>query len=137
MRLKLMRQAGSDMRTLIIDDSRLDRQLIRKLLKTSDIEVDIEEAEDASSALDTLADNAFDCLVVDQRMPGIVGTEFIRTFRDREEGARTPILVLSGDHATKLTIEEALGAGGDFFMAKKDLTAKRLKAALSCLGQAR
>jgi len=125
------------MRTLIIDDSRLDRQLIRKLLKTSDIEVDIKEAEDASSALDTLADEVFDCLVVDQRMPGIVGTEFIRTFRDREEGTRTPILVLSGDHATKLTIEEALGAGGDFFMAKKDLTAKRLKAALSCLGQAR
>jgi len=125
------------MRTLIVDDSRIDRQLIRRLLRTSDISVDVEEAEDASTALDTLANEDFDCLLVDQRMPGILGTEFIRTFRDRENGPRTPILVLSGDHAAKLTFEEALGAGGDFFMTKKDLTATRLKAALSCIGQGR
>lgn len=123
------------MRTLLVDDDRLDRQLICRLLKDSDPSVDITEAQDAIAALEALGSEKFDCLLVDQRMPGIIGTEFIRAFRDMESGDRTPILVLSDENASKLTIEEALGAGGDFFIAKQDLTAKRLKAALRCFGQ--
>lgn len=123
------------MRTLIIDDSQVDRQLITRLLKSLDLPIDIEEAEDATTALDTTATEDFDCLLVDQRMPGLIGTEFIRAFRDRESGSRTPILVLSGDRAEALTFEEALGAGGDFFMNKQDMTAGRLKAALRCFAQ--
>lgn len=125
------------MRTLIVDDSRLDRQLISRLLKSSDISIEIKEAQDAIEALDVLAAEAFDCLLVDQRMPGIIGTEFIRAFRDMEDGSRTPIVVVSGDQVGSLTLEEALGAGGDFFLAKQDLTAGRLKAALHCLGRGR
>lgn len=125
------------MRTLVVDDNRLDRQLISKLLKSSDSSVDVKEAEDATAALDVLKAETFDCLLVDQRMPGIVGTEFIRTFRDMERGPRTPILVMSGEDAGSVTIEDALGAGGDFFIAKQDLTASRLGAALRCLGRGR
>lgn len=123
------------MRALIIDDDRLDRQLVRRLLTNSDIAVDIEEAHDAVAALETLASKTFDCLLVDQRMPGIIGTEFIRAFRDMEHGKRTPILVLTGENEDKLTIEEALGAGGDFFISKRDLTLGRLQAALRCFGR--
>lgn len=123
------------MRTLIVDDSRLDRQLIRGLLTSSDISVEVEEAQDAIAALDAVNTEAFDCLLVDQRMPGMIGTEFIRAFRDMENGPRTPIVVLSGENAGSLTIEEAIEAGGDFFMAKQDMTASRLRAALRCLGR--
>ena len=125
------------MRTLIVDDSRLDRQLIRRLLTSSNLAVDIEEAEDANAAFDAVSEEDFDCLLVDQRMPGMIGTDFIRTFRESERGSRTAILVVSGDQAETLSIEEALGAGGDFFIAKQDLTAGRLKAALTCLGRGR
>jgi CheY-like chemotaxis protein len=83
-----------------------------------------------------IASQEFDCLLIDQRMPGVIGTEFIRAIRAMETGHRMPILVLSGEDAEMLTIEEAVGAGGDFFIAKQDLTAGRLKAALRCLGQA-
>lgn len=123
------------MRTLIIDDSQADRRLIGRLLQSSNLAVEIKEAGDAEEAFERLANEVFDCLLVDQRMPGLVGTDFIRAFRDRESGSRTPILVLSGDDADMLTYEEALGAGGDFFMTKQDMTAGRLKAALRCLGQ--
>ena len=122
------------MRTLIIDDDRLDRQLIRRMLTSSDMPIDIVEAEDVVTALDVLAVEEFDCLLVDQRMPGIIGTEFIRAFRDMESSKRTPIVVLSGENEDRLTIEEALGAGGDFFITKQDLTAARLTAALRCFG---
>lgn len=125
------------MRTLIVDDSRLDRQLISRLLKSSNTSIDIKEAQDAIEAFDAVNAEDFDCLLVDQRMPGIIGTEFIRAFRDIENGSRTPIVVVSGDQDGSLTPEEALGAGGDFFLAKQDLTVGRLKAALHCFGRAR
>lgn len=125
------------MRALLVDDSRTDRQLICKLLKSSDLSVDVTEVPDATTALGVLDTETFDCLLVDQRMPGMIGTEFIRSFRDGETGQRTRILVLSGDNSNTLTIEEAVGAGGDFFMAKQDLTAGRLKAVLRCLGPGR
>jgi len=99
--------------------------------------IEIKEAQDAITALDVLTTEEFDCLLIDQRMPGIIGTEFIRAFREMEVGSRVPILVLSGENAASLTIEEALGAGGDFFIAKQDLTANRLKTALRCLGPGR
>jgi CheY-like chemotaxis protein len=124
------------MRALLVDDNRLDRQLICRLLKNSDLSVEITEAQDALAALDMIASQEFDCLLIDQRMPGVIGTEFIRAIRAMETGHRMPILVLSGEDAEMLTIEEAVGAGGDFFIAKQDLTAGRLKAALRCLGQA-
>ena len=122
------------MRALLVDDSRTDRQLICKLLESSDLSVDVTEVPDATAAMNVLTTETFDCLLVDQRMPGIAGTEFIRSFRDRETDQRTRILVLSGENSNTLTIEEAVGAGGDFFMAKQDLTASRLKAVLRCLG---
>lgn len=122
------------MRALLIDDDSADRQLIRKLLKSTGLVVDITEAEDAIAALDAVSAEEFDCLLVDQRMPGVIGTEFIRAFRDMKGGGGAPILVLSGEDASSLTAEQAVGAGGDFFMAKQDMTAARLKAVLSCLG---
>ncbi|MEZ5930993.1 MAG: response regulator [Alphaproteobacteria bacterium] len=119
------------MRALLIDDDSVDRQLICKLLKSTGLPVDVTEAEDAIAALDAISSEDFDCLLVDQRMPGIIGTEFIRAFRDMK-GDGAPIVVLSGEDANSLTAEQAVGAGGDFFLAKQDMTAGRLKAVLSC-----
>lgn len=123
------------MRTLLVDDDQIDRELICRLLRSTGLPVEITEAEDAIAALDAITTEDFDCLLVDQRMPGIIGTEFIRAFRDMKSGSRTPIVVLSGEDARSLTTEEAVGAGGDFFLAKQDLTAGRLKAVLSCFSR--
>jgi len=123
------------MRTLLVDDDRVDRQLISALLKNTGLPIDITEAQNGFAALDVVASETFDCLLVDQRMPGMAGTEFIRAFRDRSNGKRVPILVLSGENTNSLTAEEAMGAGGDFFMAKQDMTAGRLKAVLRCFSQ--
>ncbi len=122
------------MRALLVDDDQLDRKLICGLLKDTGLPIDVTEAEDAVAAMDAVTAEEFDCLLVDQRMPGMMGTEFIRAFRDLKDTPRTPILVLSGDQADKVTTEEAVGAGGDFFMAKQDLTSVRLKAVLRCFG---
>lgn len=123
------------MRTLLVDDDRVDRQLITALLKNTGLPIDITEAQSGFAALNAVASETFDCLLVDQRMPGMDGTDFIRAFRDMSNGRRVPILVLSGENTNSLTAEEAMGAGGDFFMTKQDMTASRLKAVLRCFSQ--
>ena len=123
------------MRTLLVDDDRVDRQLITALLKNTGLLIDITEAQSGFAALSVVASETFDCLLVDQRMPGMDGTDFIRAFRDMSNGRRVPILVLSGENTNSLTAEEAMGAGGDFFMTKQDMTASRLKAVLRCFSQ--
>lgn len=120
------------MRTLLVDDDRVDRQLISALLKKTGLPIHITEAQSGFAALDAIATETFDCLLVDQRMPGMAGTDFIRTFRDMSKGQRVPIIVLSGENTNTLSAEEAVGAGGDFFMAKQDMTPGRLKAVLRC-----
>lgn len=120
------------MRTLLIDDDRIDRQLIAALLRKTGLPIDITEVPSGFAALDAVATKTFDCLLVDQRMPDMIGTDFIRRFRDMSQGQRVPIIVLSGENTSPLTAEEAVGAGGDFFMAKEDMTAGRLKAVLRC-----
>ena len=118
------------MHVLLIDDCRLDRRLICRLLKQTDFPIDVTEAQDAFAALDLLKDATFDCILVDQRMPGIIGTEFIRALRSMESETRTPILMLTGEDAPFLTVKEALDAGGDLFVGKNDLSADKLIAAL-------
>jgi CheY-like chemotaxis protein len=129
----LVTQSKSSLQALLIDDSRLDRQLICRLVKSTGLSVDLTEVEDAFAALDMLRDVTFDCILVDQRMPGIIGTEFIRALRSMESETRTPILMLTSEGAPFLTAEEALDAGGDLFVAKNDLTVDNVTAALLSL----
>ncbi len=121
------------MRTLLIDDDQRDRKHISMLLKATGIAVEITEVGDAIAAMDVIANKAFDCLLVDQQLPGTLGTEFVRTYRGMKAAPRTPIVVLSGDDRHTTTSQEAASAGSDFFMAKRDMTATRLKAVLRCL----
>jgi CheY-like chemotaxis protein len=120
------------MRTLLVDDDRIDRQLISTLLKKTGLPIDVSEAPSGFAALDAVTAETFDCLLVDQSMPGMAGTDFIRAFRDMSRGQGVPIIVLSGENTNGLTAEEAVGAGGDFFMTKQDMTPGRLKAVLRC-----
>jgi CheY-like chemotaxis protein len=58
------------MHALLVDDNQIDRRQIRRLLQQTNPKVKITEASDAITAFEALQRTRFDCLVVDQRMPG-------------------------------------------------------------------
>ncbi|MEW9918775.1 response regulator [Marimonas sp. MJW-29] len=91
-----MRQA----RILIVDDSQIDRMILRRAFDKADLNtVDLEEAEDAVSAIATLDRSDFDAIFLDVNMPGENGFHVLRSLREKR--ARTWPLVFmysSSDH---------------------------------------
>ncbi|MDH3998520.1 MAG: response regulator [Desulfuromonadales bacterium] len=78
---------------LIVDDQPSLRQMLRFALTAHGYEV--AEAEDGVDALDRLAKDSFDLLIVDWQMPRMDGLELIRQLRDQPAYALLPIVFIS------------------------------------------
>ena len=79
------------MRILIVDDETNIRDLMCRYMKIEGIEG--VGAENAYSAQRILREEPFDGILVDLKMPGMDGYEFVRWVRD--EGFRMPIIMMS------------------------------------------
>ena len=79
------------MRILIVDDETNIRALMCRYMKIEGLEGI--GAENAYSAQRILREQPFDGILVDLKMPGMDGTEFVRWVRD--EGFRMPIIMMS------------------------------------------
>jgi signal transduction histidine kinase/CheY-like chemotaxis protein len=81
---------------LVVDDLDINRRVIKSMLKKLD--VTILEAANGQEALDTLAANQCDLLVMDMKMPVLDGFEATRRIRSGNTSYRDiPILGLSGN----------------------------------------
>lgn len=83
---------------VLIDDDRLDQLLHRRVIERSGIVDEIVQFEDAREAIDYLvAGHRPDLILLDIRMPGMNGFEFLDEARERvgEWFARAVILMLT------------------------------------------
>jgi two-component system, OmpR family, response regulator len=90
----------------------------------------LDRAADGSEGLERARTGGWDVMVVDRMLPGLDGLTVVETLRD--EGIKTPVLVLSALSAVNERVR-GLRAGGDDYLAKPfelaELTA-RLEALL-------
>jgi two-component system KDP operon response regulator KdpE len=116
------------LRILIVDDEPPIRRFLRTALSAQDYRV--EEAGNGETALEFLARNKADLIVLDLGLPGMDGLEVVK--RVRAQGSATPIVILSSrdDEAGKVA---ALDLGADDYVSKpfgmEELSA-RIRAAL-------
>lgn len=83
------------LRILVVEDDPNHRKLARQVLEDSGHEV--LSAADGEEALALLAIRDFDVVVLDMRMPGMDGREFIRRVRSsKREFSDIPIIVMTG-----------------------------------------
>jgi two-component system phosphate regulon response regulator PhoB len=97
-----------ELRILVVDDNDILRKLLAHALESAGYVVST--AESAEAALEVLRFHPPDLCVIDQVMPGMSGSELIRTLR-RSADARLralPVLALTGLPAAE---EEMLAAG--------------------------
>ncbi len=81
-------------RLLIVEDNRAEQMSIRELLGHDDIE--IVNAETGGDALDMLATQPCDCVVLDLRLPDMSGFEVLERMRADAELADIPVVVFTG-----------------------------------------
>lgn len=112
------------LRLLVIDDDLVDRLAIRRAVEQSGLDASIDEAGDADEALLKVSQTGhYDCLLLDQDLPGLSGIELTR--RLRAAGKLMPIVFVTGRQAEEVLIE-AFDAGVTDFIPKNDLSPRRL-----------
>src|SRR4051794_38546039 len=82
-------------RVLMIDDDPDIRQLIAFALVDEGFEVD--EAADGHEALELVGRQHPDVILLDMKMPGMDGWEFVKVYRERY-GHQAPIIVITAAH---------------------------------------
>ena len=105
-------------RVLIVEDSAVNRQLLRLMLERAGLM--ITEVTDGCEALQRLEQEgvgAWDVILMDIQMPELDGLETTRQIRARSDGASVPIIGLSA-RAQSEDSREALAAGMNAYLTK-------------------
>ena len=90
-----------DVRVLLVDDSKLARNHIRRVLNGLGLDKII-EAENGAQALTILKDNTFDLVVKDYNMPEMDGRELSEFIRFNPETAHIPIIMVTSESTSSL-----------------------------------
>jgi DNA-binding response OmpR family regulator len=101
------------MRVLVVEDERLLADTITAGLRKHAMAVDV--AYDGDQALERLAVNDYDVIVLDRDLPIVSGDEVCRTLV--ESGTQTRILMLTAATAVKERVA-GLGLGADDYLTK-------------------
>jgi HAMP domain-containing protein/CheY-like chemotaxis protein/signal transduction histidine kinase len=81
-------------RLLVVEDNPAEQLSIKELLGCDDIDVTV--VATGSEAIQTVNQQAFDCVVLDLRLPDISGFEVLERFRDTPSLGDLPVVVFTG-----------------------------------------
>jgi CheY-like chemotaxis protein len=110
---------------LLAEDNPINAMLARALLRREGAAA--RHVESGEAALDALAEEGFDLVLMDVRMPGLSGVETTRALRSR--GVETPVVALTAN-AFEDDRRTCLEAGMDDFLVKP-LSPEALRSALA------
>ena len=84
-------------RILVVDDTRMNIAVTTGLLKKTEVHTD--SALNGTDAVEMAKHTAYDLILMDQRMPGMDGTETLYHIRADKEGpnVRTPVICMTAD----------------------------------------
>ncbi len=100
---------------LIVEDDEDIQQLVSFNLLKAGFHVTC--ADDGEEGLAQIAENDFDCLILDLMLPGMSGYEVCRTIRENEEKSKLPIVMLTAK-GEEDDIVTGLESGGDDYITK-------------------
>ncbi|MEA4857029.1 MAG: chemotaxis response regulator CheY [Solidesulfovibrio sp.] len=108
--------ANKEMRILVVDDFSTMRRIIKNILRQLGFN-NIIEADDGSTAWETLNKDKIDFIISDWNMPNMPGIELLRKVRASEDFAATPFLMVTAE-AQQENIIEAVQAKVSNYIVK-------------------
>jgi two-component system, chemotaxis family, chemotaxis protein CheY len=100
---------------LVVDDSRIIRQVARRILE--DMSFEIDEASDGESALSSCRQRMPDMILLDANIPNLSVIAFLRHLRSDARGTHPYVLLCTTENDIA-HISEALNAGADEYILK-------------------
>ncbi len=121
------RGGGGRISILLIEDNRLDIELIREMLKGTQGEVIVEVAERLSTGLERLAEGGIDLVLLDLGLPDSQGLDTLMSLRAQASEIAVVVLTALDDEAAGL---EALKQGAQDYLIKGQVDGRLLGRAI-------
>jgi len=86
-------------RVLLVEDDDLQRESIARLIGDDDIE--ITAVGFAQEALDLLRTNIYDCMIIDLKLPDMLGNELLKRMATEDICSFPPVIVYTGRNLTR------------------------------------
>ncbi|MBX8530972.1 response regulator [Pseudomonas cichorii] len=86
-------------RILLVEDDALQRDSIARLIGDDDIE--ITAVGFAQEALDLLRENIYDCMIIDLKLPDMLGNELLKRMSTEDIRSFPPVIVYTGRNMTR------------------------------------
>lgn len=99
---------------LIVDDEESNRLLLARALAR---DYDVTIVKNGMEALDAIASNMFDCVILDINMPIMDGYAVLKTIRERFEPIELPVILMSG-RSDSGDIVQGLNLGASDYITK-------------------
>ena len=103
-------------KVLVVDDSAVMRQIIKKNLKELGF-TELSEAEDGAAGLKKAGEEPVDLIVSDWNMPNMTGLEFLKAVR-ADDSLKGIAFIMVTSEADKEKIMEAVQAGVSQYIVK-------------------
>ena len=86
-------------RILLVEDDDLQRESIARLIGDDDIEITAVAL--AQDALELLRENIYDCMIIDLKLPDMLGNELLKRMTAEDIRAFPPVIVYTGRNLTR------------------------------------
>ncbi|MBF0689159.1 MAG: response regulator [Cellulomonas sp.] len=114
------------MRVLVVDDSRVMRQIVVRTLRQAGYDWEVREAGDGAQALEAVRAEEPDVILSDWNMPEMTGIDLLR--RLRAEGYETPLGFVTSEGSPEM--RELAGREGALFLVSKPFTAEQFRSVI-------
>jgi CheY-like chemotaxis protein/CHASE3 domain sensor protein len=86
-------------RVLLVEDDPLQRDSVARLIGDEDIEITAVAL--AGEALEKLRETVFDCMIIDLKLPDMLGNELLRRMAEEDICSFPPVIVYTGRNLTR------------------------------------
>ena len=102
---------------LVVDDSRIMRNIVKNTFAELNLPCEYLEAENGQKALQILETNKVSLIFLDWNMPEMDGMEFLKKVRSMPDYKDLPIIMVTSESA-RYNVVEALQAGATDYIVK-------------------
>lgn len=114
---------------LLVDDDKVDRAVITRTLKKSNLSFHITEAVTVDQGLKLYSEKSFDVVLLDYNLPLRDGIEMIVEIRNEPKDSSTAIVMMSTSEDEELALE-CIKAGAQDFLIKSEISETKLRRAI-------
>ncbi len=116
---------------LVVDDSRIMRNIVKNTFTTMNIPCEYLEAENGKEALVALSQHDIDLVFLDWNMPQLSGLDFLKEVRSNSKYEKLPVVMVTSE-AARYNVIEALKSGVSAYLIKP-VSVDKFKKTLSSL----